>query len=108
MGKLRVPKYPLRIGIPKPLEALYGKEFSDFVRTRKIPSIPLDDWGHGGPRDPHIHVGNEIYLLSKAQWTELSKTIVAKNAAIFGKARSISFEKMGEILSDPENVKLLK
>ena len=95
--------------MPRPLEERFNPAIKDLISKYRIPPFkPIPGWEHGGPREPHVHLGNEVYLLTKAQWNEFSSLVIEKNQSLFGRARSVSFEKMGEILSKPGNLELLK
>jgi hypothetical protein len=96
-------------GLPKPLEDRYGALFVDIKTRYKIaPTVLPPELKNGGMKEAHFHLGGEVYKLTTAQWTEMSSQILEKNAAVFGKAHSVSFTKMQETLSDPQKTSLLQ
>lgn len=96
-------------GFPKPLEDRYGALFMDIKTRYKIaPTVLPPELKNGGMKEAHFHLGGKVYKLTAAQWTETSSQIVEKNTELFGKAHSVSFTKMQELLSDPQKLALLK
>ncbi len=60
--------------------------------TASTTKIPIDLGIAGGIRLAHIHFGDNIYMLNKAQWAELSKGIVADFKAKLETVRTIDFD----------------
>ena len=65
----------------------------------KVPAARTLMWDptRGGMRMPHLHYAGEIYLLSDAQWAELSKSAVSALAEKMSNAGKVGFESVMQL-----------
>ncbi|MFX0195887.1 MAG: hypothetical protein ACFFCW_07180 [Candidatus Hodarchaeota archaeon] len=59
-----------------PITKLLSKELLDKI-TQEMPRIKINDI-HGGIRNPHLHVRNEVVLLDRARWKEFVGQVALK------------------------------
>lgn len=60
-----------------------------------LPKVP-PWWRHGGPREPHLHLGNDIYLLDRAQWAEFVRGLAADMDMKIDTAPKINFASLAD------------
>jgi hypothetical protein len=104
-------------GIPPvgELRSAYVKEF--IARNKLVPAkqeIHIDEmkvtqiptwWKIGGPWGPHLHLGDDIYLLNNAQWKDFSQGLIQEmNLKIKG-AGVVKFETVMQAILETELAK---
>ena len=64
-----------------------------FIARNGLSAIHLPDLGiHGGIRVWHVHLGDQVYPLTSAQWSEFSTGITSDLAAKLRSAPQVTFE----------------
>jgi hypothetical protein len=95
--------FPGPLGPMWEMKQIYIKEFvsrnklspakQEIQVDRKVSPVP-PWWKYGGPFGPHIHLGNDIYLLNKEQWQDFSKGMIKEMDLKLNGAKSVSFESL--------------
>jgi hypothetical protein len=107
-------------GIP-PVWELTSAYVKDFIAKNKlIPAkqkILIDEkqvsqipswWKYGGPWGPHLHLGDDIYVLNSAQWQDFSQGLIQEmNLKIKG-AGTVKFENVMQAVLESELAKEAK
>jgi hypothetical protein len=91
-------------GIPVPIWKAKAKFIREFVAKNglsaakfelkvdnKILSSVPSWWKHGGYPLPHLHLGDDIYIVSKTQWAEAVAGLVKGTGIKLEEAKSIEF-----------------
>jgi len=69
------------------------KPVQDFITQNGLSAIRLPDLGiHGGIRTWHVHLGDQVYPLTSAQWSKFSKGITDRVSSKLQSAPQVTFE----------------
>ena len=71
---------------------------------RPLANAPLW-WKYGGPRDPHLHLGNEIYMLDRAKWKEFTQGLAQSMGIEIDRAKKIDFADLAQKATETELLK---
>ena len=58
-------------------------------------TIDPDQWG--GMRCPHLHFGNDVYLLTDEQWQAFSRDVIKKFGDRLSRVKAVNFQQLMEL-----------
>ena len=62
-------------------------------------------WKYGGPRDAHLHLGNEIYMVDRVQWKEFTQALAQSMGIEIDRAKKIDFAGLAQKAAETELLK---
>jgi hypothetical protein len=59
---------------------------------------------YGGMKLPHLHYGDNIYLLSDKQWADFSSKVLTDVKAKLGATQKVTFEQLAEVAAGTQTL----